>query len=192
MSELGTEPDTFANLLKPILRGFVASFDAQRSEANNRFWGKMVHRESMMSGQDYFSGWITAFGYWSEDGKASYIHTAIPDRRDEVDEREYGCVLEDVRYPCIDTDSVPAGFASVPVTVNNNGEIWNTKMVAGSIGIEAKRSDGQAIDEAIYHNVEESGPVERESRRRRRGEYAGLDTVQPLTGWFMHDVGTSA
>lgn len=192
LSELGTEPDTFANLLKPILRGFVASFDAQRSQANTEFWDKMVHRNSMMSGQDYFSGWITAFGYWSEDGKASYIRTAMPDRRDEVDEREYGCVLEDVRYPCIDTDSVPAGFASVPVTVDNNGEIWNTKMVAGSIGIEAKRSDGQAIDEAIYHNVEESGPVERESRSRRRREYAGLNTVQPLTGWFMHDVGTSA
>ncbi|KAJ8116584.1 hypothetical protein OPT61_g2018 [Boeremia exigua] len=108
LSELGTEPDTFANLLKPILRGFVASFDAQRSQANTEFWHKMVHRNRMMSGQ------------------------------------------------------------------------------------EAKRSDGQTIDEAIYHNVEEGGPVESGSQIEIPPGYAGLDTVQPLTGWFMHDVGTSA
>jgi hypothetical protein len=174
LTELGSEPEAFARLLRPVLRNLVASFDSPLSASTKQFWGSIAHEKSMGSGPDYLAGWITAFCFWNEDGKMLY------------DEKRYpgvGCELEDVKYHCVDTDKIPVGFVSVPVTVNDNGMIHHTKMLAGSFGIEAKsssvpKSDGSEDPQAQGNSTSEEGT-----------HAAGLDTIQPVSGWFMYKVG---
>lgn len=181
LAELGAEPAVFAGLLKPVLRGFVDSFSERLSAESLQFWGRIVHRNSMDSGDDYLSGWITAFGYWNENGRAQPIRNDVG-RDEEEGEDRVGCLLGDVRYPCISTEAVPVGFTSVPVVVESDGKLFQTKMVAGSIGIEAKRSDGKKIGKDGANGVERTESSEGEAQEGS----PGLDTLQPLTGWFMY------
>ncbi|CAG7930142.1 unnamed protein product [Penicillium olsonii] len=49
LHQLGNEPARFAQLLRPILNHFVASFDSPSSPAVLDFWSKCAHRGSMGS-----------------------------------------------------------------------------------------------------------------------------------------------
>jgi hypothetical protein len=100
---LGDEPRQFAAMLRPILRRMVSSFTDPTSPVILDFWNRIVHRKSLGSGTDILSGWLTAFCFWDEDG--------IPNRP-----RRHR-VLEDIRYPSIDMDSIPVGFSSLPISV---------------------------------------------------------------------------
>lgn len=188
LAELGAQPTVFAELLKPILRNFISSFDDQGrlSAETSQFWGRIVNKNYEDSGEDFLSGWITAFGYWDEKGAAKHITKDLTDCDGVEGYEHYGCVLEGVRYPCIGTESVPAGFASVPVVVEHLGTNYQTKMVAGLIGMEAKRRDRGATDCNSVDGVAPNGDGEGKSS----GTFSGLDTVQPLTGWFMHKMKT--
>lgn len=134
---LGDEPRQFATMLRPILRRMVQCFSDPSSPEILNFWNTIVHRHSVGSGTDYLSGWLTAFCFWDKDGKAR---------------RPQNPVLDDVTYPTVDIDDVPAGFASVPVTVNDYGHEYKATMVAGSVGILATAStipgDSDGSDEA--------------------------------------------
>ncbi|KAL3482859.1 hypothetical protein BJX62DRAFT_231393 [Aspergillus germanicus] len=57
----------------------------------------------------------------------------------------------------VDMENVPSGFASVPVKVNDNGTVYKTMMLAGLVGIQATSTG------------------------------TGLDTVQPVAGWWMYE-----
>jgi hypothetical protein len=59
---------------------------------------------------------------------------------------------------------VPAGWTSVPVELDNNGEMINAAMVAGSVGMRILSSGTEL----------ESGET-------------GIDTVQPVSGWWMYE-----
>ncbi|KAL0573384.1 hypothetical protein V5O48_008581 [Marasmius crinis-equi] len=112
---LGEEPKQFAALLKPVLRHFVASFDEPKSEQVRRFWERIAHQTGG-SGRKYLSGWITAFCFWDHDGKSL--------RR----EGRVGCEIDGVSYHSVDTNDIPAGFASVPVKLDDNGVVFETRM----------------------------------------------------------------
>lgn len=43
LDSFGDEPKTFASLLRPVVRNFVASFDSTPSESVRGFWDKVVH-----------------------------------------------------------------------------------------------------------------------------------------------------
>lgn len=172
---LGDEPKQFATLLRPVLRHMIRSFTEPKSAEVIDFWNKIVHHNSMGSGTDYLSGWLTAFCFWDEDGNA---------KRFQSWKRKPNGVLEDVVYPTVDVDAVPAGHASVPVKVDDNGDEYEANMVAGSVGIVATSSPtaheswqkiirGERLDEPSTLSI-------------RPG--AGLpirDTVQPVSGWWM-------
>lgn len=74
-------------------------------------------------------------------------------------------VLDGIVYHQIDTDDIPPGCSSVPVLVNDNGTKFNTKMIAGSLGIQVTNSESE--------NPQVDG----------RG-----DTLQSLSGWMMYEV----
>jgi hypothetical protein len=73
--------------------------------------------------------------------------------------------VDGVKYHSVDTGKIPTGFASVPVTVDDNGKEYKTKMVAGSVGISAAKNGEKGED----------------------GEEK-LDSVRSVSGWIMYEL----
>lgn len=178
---LGPEASQFHDLLKPVLTRFVKSFDCPNSSETKDFWQKIADRSGGGSGPQWLSGWITAFCFWDEDGKSLHALT-----------QGAGCRLDGTDYHRVNMDKIPSGHSSVPVKLDDNGRIYDTIMVAGSMGIRV-RSTGMALDETythanslIYHNS--SGKLVAVEHRpgKPQGE-PGLDSVQPESGWFMFE-----
>lgn len=194
--EMGEEPAQFANLLRPVLRRFVASFDNPTSPEVIDFWTKCVH-ETGGSGPYLLSGWVTAFCFWDGDGRSLYKKRT----KDSVSLGVFlsdmaGCELDGVFFHRIDTEDVPACSASVPVKVDDNGVVYKTRMVAGVVGIQAT-STGSMLDGSKRHSVRRhsvSGDADSETYMSvvhpfnpdPPSEPPGLDTLQPLTGWWMY------
>lgn len=74
--------------------------------------------------------------------------------------------LDAARYHRIETTDVPAGWASLPVELDNDGNIIPCMMIAGLVG-KQYTSSGTEV-----HN--------------RPGE-TGLDTVSVISGWWMYE-----
>ncbi|PVH95902.1 hypothetical protein DM02DRAFT_136898 [Periconia macrospinosa] len=177
LPELGDEPAIFATLLKPVLRHFIASFDPEPSPEVKDFWSKIAHQAGD-SGPYYLSGWITAFCFWDEEGKSLYHRydtdgPQLPVSLQEFEPRQAGCKLDNVLYHRVDTKDIPSGFASVPVVVDFAGKLYETKMVAGSFGIQAKSSGNMLNDD--YRDP------------KKLNKKPGLDSIKPLSGWLMYE-----
>ncbi|KAK4893743.1 hypothetical protein LTR27_007990 [Elasticomyces elasticus] len=131
----GKETARFADLLQPVLRGFIKSFEDPEAEEVKDFWNRVVSHHSRGSGASYYSGWITAFCFWNRRGKclAKGGDLAKPEKPWQVDEL---LSLEGVQYHVIVTNDVPSGMVTVPLHVDDNGEKVETVMVAGSTGIQ--------------------------------------------------------
>lgn len=163
----GDETALFAARLRTVLDYFVRSFDAPEDPQVLEFWGKIAHHEDTGSGLEYLSGWITAFCHWDAEGKQI-----------QFDEERNVCRIDGTLYSTVYPKDVPNGFVSVPVKVDDNGTEYNTKMVAGSVGI-AVSSSGEFLDESRYVNF--GGPT------KSVGTKTGPDTLQPVSGWWMYD-----
>ena len=155
LETFGAEPSQFCNLLRPVLSRFIKSFDEPASKDTVNFWQRIADYEWGGSGPSYYSGWITAFCFWDEDGKS--LH-AIPSRRGKT------LRLDGVAYHRLDTDKVPPGYSSVPVTVIDNGVSFDAMMVAGSVGINCTSAGGELVDGKV-----------------------GYDTTSAETGWWMFE-----
>ncbi|ODM14865.1 hypothetical protein SI65_09617 [Aspergillus cristatus] len=155
--QLGKEPAQFAELLTPVLKRFVACFDDPASPDLRDFWGRCAHYYSGGSGPTYLSGWVTAFCFWNEYGEPLY--------HGRPGEWDTGCELDGVAFHRVETEDIPAGYASVPVKLNDNGMEYDTMMLAGMIGIQAS-SSGQLLEGASE---------------------TGLDSIQPVSGWWMYE-----
>lgn len=188
----GEEPTTWCGLLKPILARFVKSFQDPESEEVLDFWQKIVHQYNMGSGPTFLSGWITAFCFWDEDGKLLYrdpgpptewnegrdsnfrrneetsFEAKFPGEKDRQKDwnglRSPHLVLDGAAYNRVDLDEIPSGYASVPVHVDDDGNEFDTTMIAGSLGIRGTSS----------------------GRLLQSGE-PGLDTMQPVSGWLIFE-----
>lgn len=167
LAELGAETTTFGELLRPVLRNFVASFDEAKEADTRDFWSRIAHRSGGGSGPSYLGGWLTAFCFWDANGKCMYDlrrgrNSWMGDERAEL-------FLDGVGYHRVDTSDIPPGFASVPVLVDDNGTEYHTKMIAGSLGIKVSSS-----------NASEGGDdAEGEGK---------LDSLQSLSGWMMYEL----
>ncbi|KAH5420631.1 hypothetical protein HBI46_092500 [Parastagonospora nodorum] len=169
LDDLGPEAKDWASLLRPIMRRFVASFDPEMSSEVKTFWSSIVHH-SAGSGQSYLSGWLTAFCFWDSEGVSMYYRNspAFSDPYTPVEKNNIcgpRLQIDGVWYACVDTERIPTGFASVPVTVIDNGVEYKTKMVAGSLGI----------------GVERSGEKDKDGVEK-------LDSVRGLSGWVMYEL----
>jgi hypothetical protein len=197
LSNFGDEPATFATLLRPVLRHFIASFDPEPSPVVKDFWSKIAH-ETGGSGPFYLSGWITAFCFWDEEGKSMYHRydkngPQGPVSLEVFQGQRAGCELDGTLYHRVDTDDIPSGFASVPVVVDDNGVLYHTKMVAGSLGIQVTSSGDMLDDE---HDHDDDGTFTMRDGRMIPVEYVpkkptkqpGLDSLQPLSGWLMYEI----
>jgi len=193
LKNYGEEPMIWFNLLKPVLTRFVMSIQSPDSEEVLDFWQKIVHEYNMGSGPTYLSGWITAFCFWNEEGRLLYqnegpaskdheerdpnffnsrpdqdFEARYPGEKDRQKDwnglRTPHLMLDGAIYHRVEIDQVPAGYGSVPVKVEDNGHVFDTTMVAGSVGIKGA-SSGKPL-----HN----GQI-------------GLDTMQPVSGWWIFE-----
>lgn len=180
LPRLGTQPAQFSCLLKPILQHFVMSFDDPSNPAVLEFWGKIAHYQ-MGSGSPSLSGWITAFSFWDNQGNPLY-HPA-----------KSVCELDGTLQNYVDMDDISNGFVSVPVKVDDNGIIYCTKMVAGSVGIRVT-SSGDLLDEGERHDgtgfmyLGPNGELTQETVDTVLGQHSGPDSLQPLSGWWMYEL----
>ncbi|GAP91508.1 putative duf4419 domain-containing protein [Rosellinia necatrix] len=178
LPQFGKEAETFSRLLVPVLDFFVRTFDGGDDPEVVEFWSKIADSKNNGSGPTYLSGWITAFCFWDAGGKSMYSSPAT------------GCEMNGTQYHKLDTDDIPDGYVSVPVTLDDNGQIIKTRMVAGSVGIAAS-SSGDKLDTSWTHagwykppfGERQYTPVTPEV-----SETAGLDSLQPVSGWWMYEV----
>ena len=187
LSRLGPEPTQFAELLKPILTNFIASFDSPSDAKILDFWGKIAD-EFQRSGSHTLSGWITAFCFWDEQGKLlrrGNFETTNPD----IDiTREFDASL----YHRIEMSNIPSGYASVPIIVDDNGKTHYTRMVAGSVGIRVT-SSGRILDVGHRHKGRGFRYGPRGERiplvlEAQPGNQPGLDSLQPVSGFWMYEL----
>jgi hypothetical protein len=164
--ELGPEASTFADLLRPVLRNFIATFDPEQAVASRDFWQKIAHRSGGGSGPSYLGGWLTAFCFWDDKGKCMYNLKTGTESWNVSDDDRQRLELDGVLYHRLDTDDIPTGFASVPVLVDDNGTQYKTKMIAGSLGIKITSSNDP----------------------KAATEEEKLDTLQSLSGWMMYEI----
>ncbi|KAF5569137.1 hypothetical protein FPANT_13975 [Fusarium pseudoanthophilum] len=160
LDEMGEEPTHFATILRPILRNMILSFTQPSDPAIHSFWNQIADVKRR-SGSGTMSGWITAFCFWSDEGE----------------ERGLGKTsntIEGISYPVISTDTVPGGYVTVPVKVNDNGTSYKCKMLAGSIGIQALPGP-----EGYVPAVEE-GRSNEEVDEEKTG-------IKPVTGWMIYE-----
>lgn len=177
IDQLGEEPHHFAKMLRPILRHMVLTFEDSSSAEVTSFWNRIVSRHHVGSGTDYLSGWLTAFCYWDDQGNPKCLRNGWRGDTPNV------LFDEDVEYPYVDIDSVPLGFASVPVSVDDNGHHYEATMVAGSVGISAFSS-----------NSSTTAPIALENQAAQTSESSDTasnavfrDTIQPISGWWMYE-----
>jgi len=73
--------------------------------------------------------------------------------------------LDGARYHRIDTKEVPPGYVTVPVELDNNGQIIKSEMLAGSVGMSVSKSGLELADGTLNY-----------------------DTIQPRSGWCMYEI----
>lgn len=161
----GDELKTWYSLLKPVCTRFVRTFDEPDSPEIRRFWRGITNaREYMNMAYETvteYSGWITAFCFWGNQANCQY--------GEPPNANETTLTLDGVRYGVIDSDCIPDGWASVPVTRTCDGTEWQMTMVAGSVAMQLKSS-----------NVPSSR------------ELVGPDRIQPRQGWWAFNDRKSA
>ena len=167
LESFGTEPSQFCRLLRPVISRFVKSFDEPASDGTISFWQRIAHFKFGGSGPSYYSGWITAFCFWGENGKSLCKSPRRSESLEDTDwEKAHSPVLEldGVTYHRVESNDVPPGYSSVPVKVDDHGDVFDSTMIAGSVGMNCS-SSGDEVD----------------------GGLTGLDTVSAETGWWIFE-----
>ncbi|KAI0096544.1 hypothetical protein F4814DRAFT_435045 [Daldinia grandis] len=175
LPRLGKEPAQFARLLTAVLDYFVRSFDEPTSPEVLSFWSRIADRQGG-SGVEYLSGWITAFTFWKVNGECMYTLPVVP--FDSYTPDTYGCNLDGTLFHIVDMSDIQDAYTSVPVTVDDNGEIHNTRLVAGSIGMAVSTSGELLESESSYFKP----------GRPELSDKTGPDTLQPVSGWWMYEL----
>jgi hypothetical protein len=159
--------------LLPALDGFVESFRDPRGNAARRFWRAVCDRHRPdRSGCVTYSGWLTAFCYWDENGRCLHDGRAGPDGQVRLARNE-----------------IPMGFTKVPVTLMDRGAETPTEMVAGSVGIRISKSNkAEAEAEAAAAAAAADGQPKSPPKASRQRQWDGFDTIQPESGWFLYRV----
>ncbi|KAJ7153960.1 hypothetical protein C8R43DRAFT_1235343 [Mycena crocata] len=195
LKEYGVQTTAWYHLLRPVIARFVGAFDAPDALANKEFWGRIARFEHCGSGHDHYSGWITAFCAFNEDGKWIGNHlnkeedlALSPEPLDTLPADKFWAralypqhyvdpdrlVLDDTPFHKVECANVPAAHVEVPVKLSDKGDpsqMDPCTMVAGVVGTMVSRSEG---GEGGKEGAGEEGSVRQ------------WDTVQPMPGWWMY------
>lgn len=176
ISEFGKEARIWFILLKPVLDRFVRSFERPESAEIKSFWDRMVHHVGRGSGPSFYSGWLTAFMFWDDEGKSLYEEGLGPINRRVRGREPRRTELDGAKYHTVESTKIPKGYTSLPMHIQDNtkGRSYYGLIVAGSVGwqltISKKlRDSGVCFHEVTIHE----------------------DTLQPHSGWFLVELGVN-
>lgn len=163
LASYGGDAAKWHALLVPVCSRIVKTFDGAgirdgtlQSEELRDFWGRIVHWERGGSGPDTISGWITAFCAFSNKGKW------LGDSRRGWRQGEE-LVLDGVQYPVLATEDIPPAYAEVDVMLDDNGQKFDTVMVAGLKDARVLSSGDKSLSADGTH-----------------------DTLAPQVAWWMY------
>ncbi|KAJ2904245.1 hypothetical protein MKZ38_008456 [Zalerion maritima] len=130
----------FRNTVLPAVEGMAKSFlDAEGQ--GKRFWqGVCVQNMPNGSGSPTYTGWITAFTYWAEDGRC--LHSPGTGNASRGGSPGGKSVMH------LRRGDVPCGFVRVPVVLKYWDHIVNSDMTAGSVAIRATDAAGRKSSKA--------------------------------------------
>lgn len=140
LSEYGNEVAEWVQLLIPVLRHFIDSFQHPNSEETKYFWlhaAKPAGQNGSMD-TETISGWLTAFCFWDKHGKRICTYSKDADSRAQTkDSDRMPLRLDGVLFPIIRRKSIPAAIMKVPVLLDDegSGERYMTTLMAGSVGM---------------------------------------------------------
>ncbi|RYO89292.1 hypothetical protein DL766_000929 [Monosporascus sp. MC13-8B] len=145
----GEECARWAELLRPVMRHMLLTFDVPESQEVKDFWLRAVH-EAGIEGSGWgirtLSGWITAFAYFQENGNVTkdfdeeYLRTAsMPPYggySPSVEERKR-LILDGVSYPLMGRRCIPRSVVVLPMTIRDLKTRVDrfTTVIAGSVGM---------------------------------------------------------
>lgn len=186
--EFGREAFEYADKLRPILGGFVSTFDRPDDDRVRAFWSDMVRvRQTNSHGRDKryeVSGWIVGFAHWDVDGKRKKGVTEVPLESTKKYLETQEVVVDGVHYGWQYLASLYASYAKVPIKTSMwHGGHWveEVYLVAGNIGIERERPGGFNKFTSLkpLSNWFAIGPVELDSKTGP--SYGSVDALWSLT-----------
>ncbi|KAG9253049.1 uncharacterized protein F5Z01DRAFT_659044 [Emericellopsis atlantica] len=184
IDEWGTDAQEFALRLKKVLDFFVRTFDEPEGSEVIEFWSKIAHYKGGGSGPTWISGWMTAFCRWDNHGKRAKFEVSEHPWYSRSETAE--CELDGITFESVESKNIPLGYTKVPALLDDNGTIYNTEIVAGMVGV-AVSSSGEGLDDSnpnTSYGLSDGGKDKNGTDERR----TGLDTLQPVSGWWMYDV----
>ncbi|KAI5292754.1 hypothetical protein KEM52_006087, partial [Ascosphaera acerosa] len=122
-------------LLLPVARGFVQSFEDPSSPATLHFWRTVVNGVENGSTGTTIAGWLSAFCFFDCRGKANATAKSALG--------EPPVSLFGLLYPRIPLASISGAFVSHPATVERDEHVSQANIIAGSIAKEIIKVDGR-------------------------------------------------
>lgn len=161
----------------------IASFKAPPGDTDIvHFWSRIADRHGG-SGFDNLSGWITAFCLWDADGKCmstDQYMDFVPNASPSQDHNRFyeAKILYGVAYHEVDMQLIPAGYITVPVTLNTPKGMLKTKIMAGSVGIICRAFSSTNTFECTSHmnNTQKSQSI---LHSRSNGSKPDNDAEEP-------------
>ncbi|KAM5342320.1 hypothetical protein ACJ41O_013286 [Fusarium nematophilum] len=158
LGEFGEEPARYADILRPILRRFVQTWDDPESEDTTSFWSQIVRAKKKFSCgagavEWDVSGWITGFMHFTRSGSPR-----IPADED-IYETKQTVTLDGVIYVPESLEDITVGYARAPlkmVDYPTPGTDTMAYLLAGNVGVEKWEDEN------------------------------GKATTRPWSGWFMY------
>ncbi|KAL6410054.1 hypothetical protein AUP68_06463 [Ilyonectria robusta] len=166
----GDECARWAELLHPVMRHFLITFDAPDSPEVHDFWLRVAHEAGMEGsgmGIRTLSGWITAFAYFGENGEVTKDFTEEDIRDSEKRYSERGrfplraqdrkrLVLDGVKFPLMRPASIPRSIIILPMKIQDlKAGVRFTTIISGSIGMTMSARAATAQPVSAWWVVEE-------------------------------------
>ncbi|KAI9353736.1 hypothetical protein BDR26DRAFT_849125 [Obelidium mucronatum] len=133
IAEYGENCEKWSRMLSSILKEFVAVVE-DPVNVNLQFWQRICHYHPTGSGPTYVSGWSSAFAVFSDKVRWCGDEFTVKTR--------YGDIIDSLEYPVI--SSIPHGYATIDITVDDYGTQHNCAMFVGHTGYDIVETCGVA------------------------------------------------
>ncbi|KAG8853550.1 hypothetical protein FRB91_004760 [Serendipita sp. 411] len=139
LQEFGEETYYWVEMLRPIIRRFASAFDG---DPDISFWNHMCHRTHQGCGDEYYTGWISAFCPFDAKGKWQLLPPADSERFGQLS-------IDGVNYSALATDKISWGFSQMDFKVLQQDHQTIVTFVAGLMGMKVSNGPSQVPDSAL-------------------------------------------